>query len=82
MPPDPLGKNQLFSGRTNGRTDISFSSLPDGKSASRKNGCMSSKTCEGLFNTGKPATLGWHNDPTESVWNLELNLYCCGIIIR
>ena len=35
MPPDPLRKNELFSEEEEGRTDISFSSLPDGKSASR-----------------------------------------------
>ena len=35
MPPDPLRKNELFT-EEEGRTNISFSSLPDGKSASRK----------------------------------------------
>ena len=36
MPPDPLRKNELFpEEEEEGRTDISFSSLPDGKSASR-----------------------------------------------
>ena len=44
MPPDPLRKNQLFSEE---RTDISFSSLPDGKSASRNNTTRSSRARHG-----------------------------------